>query len=179
MKIASVVVTLGFLALGGPFATGDASDISLQANLDGFGQVPPVITTGMGSFKARINTNGTITYTLTYSQLAGTGEVNFADIHFGQKQNTGGIIFFLCANQVTEGGITVPPGTPQCHNGAGTSTVTRTIGAESVVGPVAQGINANDLAAALKAIRSGLTYAQVHTVQFTGGEIRGQINQED
>ena len=32
---------------------------------------------------------------------------------------------------------------------------------------------------ALAAIRSGLVYAQVHTVAFANGEIRGQIEREE
>ena len=50
----------------------------------------------MGKFQARINPDKTISYTLQYSQLAETGAVIFADIHFGQKCNVGGIIVFLC-----------------------------------------------------------------------------------
>src|SRR6267378_4059060 len=70
---------------------------------------PPVITTGTATFKARINHDGTITYKLSYSKLAGTGEVLFADVHFGQQQNTGGILFFLCANVATAPSQGVPP----------------------------------------------------------------------
>lgn len=149
----------------------------MQAHLNGFQQVPPVITTGTGKFNGSINADdGTITYTLQYSQLAGTGAVKFADIHFGQNQVNGGVILFLCSTD----NPAAPPGTPACPNGAGDGgTVTRTVGAESIVGPAEQGINAGDLAAALEALRSPLVYVQVHTVAFPKGEIRGQIQHEN
>ena len=39
----------------------------------------------------------------------------------------------------------------------------------------AQGIAAGEFAEVVKAIRAGVTYANVHTAAFPGGEIRGQI----
>jgi len=39
-----------------------------------------------------------------------------------------------------------------------------------------QGLDAGDFEAALRAIRSGSTYANAHTARFPGGEIRGQIH---
>src|SRR5512142_2970648 len=86
-----------------------------HADLNGFHQVPAVITTGRGNISLSTDDEaGTITYTLQYSQLAKTGEVRFADIHFGQSQANGGIIVFLCSNVTTAGGdqIPVPAGTP-------------------------------------------------------------------
>lgn len=178
-----VVAILGFLAFSASVPAAHSSpraDLnSRRADLNGFQQVPPVITTGTGKFNGNFYANR-ITYTLQYSQLTGTGAVNFADIHFGQKQVNGGIILFLCSNVSMVEGITVPTGTPPCPSGTGTgATVTRTVGAESIVGPAAQGISPGNLAAALKALRSGLVYAQVHTVAFPNGETRGQIDKEN
>jgi len=174
------VVSLSLLpALSVPLAA-DEEGTSLQAQLNGFGQVPPVITRGMGKFQASINPDGTVTYTLRYSRLTGTGAVNFADIHFGQEQVIGGIIVFLCSNVMIGGGVNVPPGTQTCPSGKGSgATLKGTIMADSIVGPAQQGINPGDLQAALAAIRSGLVYGQVHTVAFTNGEIRGQIEREE
>lgn len=52
----------------------------------------------------------------------------------------------------------------------------------NLVGPAAQGIaggatggTAAEFAEIITAIRAGLTYANVHTNKFPGGEIRGQI----
>ena len=87
-----------------------------QVELDGFHQVPPVLTTGTGTFSGFIHADGSISFVLTYSGLTAnppaadcqpgcnstsTRKVQFADVHFGQEQNTGGILFFLCSNQAT------------------------------------------------------------------------------
>src|ERR1700730_15766617 len=111
----------------------------------------------MATFKVRINHNGTITYKLSYAKLAGTGEVLFADVHFGQQQNTGGILFLLCANVATApspgvppqpgpspgttvpGTVNVPAGTQACPPGKG--TLTGTIRAADIVGAPVQGIS--------------------------------------
>jgi hypothetical protein len=53
--------------------------------------------------------------------------------------------------------------------------VTGTVEAADVIGPGGQGISAGEFAEFLRALRSGNTYANVHTVTFPGGEIRGQI----
>jgi hypothetical protein len=48
------------------------------------------------------------------------------------------------------------------------------------VSPVAtQGIAAGEFAEVVRAMRSGLTYANVHTAQSPGGEIRGQVSGDD
>ena len=47
--------------------------------------------------------------------------------------------------------------------------------AANVVGPIAQGIAAGNLAAILEMIRAGFGYANMHTARFPSGEIRGQI----
>jgi hypothetical protein len=53
--------------------------------------------------------------------------------------------------------------------------VTGTITAANVVGPTAQGFNVGDLAAVERAIKAGVTYANMHTAKFPAGEIRGQV----
>ena len=55
-------------------------------------------------------------------------------------------------------------------------TITGTITAANVTGPTTQGINIGDLDFALKAVRAGLGYVNMHTVNFGGGEIRGQVH---
>ena len=43
------------------------------------------------------------------------------------------------------------------------------------MGPADQGIAGGELDEALAAIRSGMTYANIHTVLYPAGEIRGQV----
>ena len=185
----AVVGFIGF-SMAGDTRAGDERPTICGAALDGFGQVPPVITTGMATFKVRINHNGTITYKLSYSKLTGAGLVRFTDVHFGQEQNTGGILFFMCSNVPTApsqgvpptapgvpGMVNVPMGTQTCP--ASKTTLTGTIKPADIVGAPVQGIAAGDLAAVVEALGSGLTYGQVHTELFTAGEVRGQIEVED
>jgi hypothetical protein len=48
-----------------------------------------------------------------------------------------------------------------------------------VIGPASQGIGPGDFGKLVDAIRSGVTYVNVHTPMFPAGEIRGQINNDD
>jgi CHRD domain len=65
-------------------------------------------------------------------------------------------------------------GKPDCP--ATTSgSVSGTITAANVIGPASQGVDPGDLAALETAIRAGVAYANMHTMKFPTGEIRGQI----
>ena len=76
--------------------------------------------------------------------------------------------FFFC------GGSTKP--TP-CPNVEG--TVEGDITAADMVGPNGQGIEPGSFAEILRAMRAGDAYANIHTTRWPGGEIRGQINDEN
>jgi hypothetical protein len=43
------------------------------------------------------------------------------------------------------------------------------------VGPAGQGIAAGEFDELVRAIKAGVTYANVHSEMFPGGEIRGQL----
>jgi hypothetical protein len=99
-------------------------------------------------------------FELTYSDLEGSPQA--AHVHFGQPMVNGGIVFFLCGGSE-----------PACPPSP--AAVTGTVVVGDILGPAEQGIAAQDIEAAVAAIRSGLTYVNVHTDMFTNGEIRGQI----
>ena len=65
-----------------------------------------------------------------------------------------------------------PAGTAACPVDGGTVSGVAT--AASVVGAADQGVLAGDLFAVQRAIRNGIAYANIHTTQFPGGEVRGQ-----
>ena len=134
-----------------------------RADLVGTEETPAIFTTGSGVFTARVLDNDTrIEFTLTYENL--TAPPLVAHVHFGQRSVAGGVSFFFCG-----GG-----GKPPCPASA-SGTVTGTVVAADVLGPVAQGIQPGDLPAILQMIRAGFGYANMHTPLHPGGEIRGQI----
>ncbi len=140
---------------------------SIQANLEGFQEVPAFSTNATGSFKAKIDeVAGSITFELSYTGLEGA--VTQAHIHVGQASVNGGVSAFLCTN-LGNG----PAGTQVCP--ASPATVTGTIQAADVIGPAGQGVSAGEFGELIRAIRAGASYANVHSTLSPGGEIRGQI----
>ena len=86
----------------------------------------------------------------------------------------GGISAWLCGTDALPG----PTGTPRCPD-ARSGTISDTIVAADVIGPAGQGIAAGEFNELVAAIRAGRAYANVHSGKFPGGEIRGQINDDD
>jgi CHRD domain len=141
--------------------------------LTGYQEATPagVSSSGSGTFSATIDDSAsppTISYTLTYIGLSAPAIVSH--IHFGNRYDSGGVSVFLCGGG---GKPACPPGTTS------EATVTGTITPADVVGPAGQGIGAGDFDKLVDAIRSGVTYVNVHTSTFPAGEIRGQINNDD
>ena len=133
-----------------------------SANLGGENEVPPINTAGSGEFRMQ-NVDGNITFSLSFSDLSSNLAV--AHLHFAPTKVSGGVMIFLCGG----GG---QPACPATTSG----TITGTITAANVTGPGGQGITAGDLDSAFEAVREGLAYANMHTANFGGGEIRGQVH---
>jgi hypothetical protein len=155
--IASVVATTA--VAGG--------DKELRTRLTGFQEVPAVSTDASGNFKAHVHASGQeIQYELSYADL--TGAVQQAHIHLGQRAVNGGISVFLCSN-LGNG----PAGTQPCPPAP--ATISGTITPAEVVGPADQGIDPMEFDELVRAIRAGVTYVNVHSETFPGGEVRGQL----
>ena len=150
--------------------TGSAlADGRVTANLRGFEEVPAISSFGSGSFDGDISDdNSEIDYHLDYFNLG--SNVTQAHIHFAQKGVNGAIVIFLCSN-LGNG----PAGTQACPTENG--EISGTITSANVLAVAGQGIAAGQLGEILRAMRraGGVTYVNVHTVQFPGGEIRGQL----
>jgi hypothetical protein len=159
---AVAVVATGSVAL----ANGDGGKNSFRAVLNGYNEVVgpgSISTTGHGIFRARIDEDAqTITYTLTYSELE--NPATQAHVHFAQRHVGGGVIYFLC------GGGDKPP----CPSPGG--TVTGVVDPTDIIGPTSQGIEPGSFAEAVRAMRAGATYANVHSTRWGAGEIRGQLS---
>ena len=157
---ASLLVAL----VGGSFALAkDDKRGGVRAKLIGYNEVPSVSTAAKGQFRATIGQdNRTIEYELSFEHIEG-GTAVAGHIHLGQRHTNGGVSAFLCG-----GGDK-----PACPSPGG--TVKGTIDAADVIGPAVQGIAAGQIDELVRAIRAGATYANVHSTNFPGGEIRGQL----
>jgi hypothetical protein len=161
MKRLLMIVPLALLALwalSGSTLADDSSNTT-RARLSGFQENLPKLTDGHGTITLRLH-GSSIDYTLTYSGL--TSRVLFAHIHFAERPLNGAVVAFLCG-----GG-----GKPPCPT---SGTVTGTITAADVVAVPDQNVAAGDFPGLLRIVRSGDAYANVHTMNFPAGEIRGQI----
>jgi hypothetical protein len=127
---------------------------------------PPV-----SSFRARISeSREEISYRLRYADLE--GNITQAHIHLGGAAQSGGIRMFLCSTLADP-----PAGTPACPAAPG--EVSGTLEPRDVIGPAEQGIDPGEFDELVDAIRAGVTYANVHTSKYPGGEIRAQLEGDD
>ena len=144
-----------------------AQEGTAKTALRGFNEVPAISTAGGGLFEATISEDGqSMDYTLSYRNLKGT--VTQAHLHYAQPDVNGAIIIFLCSN-LGNG----PAGTQACPPHP--AEIQGTITAEDVLAVAGQGIPAGSIFGAIRGIRGGVVYANVHTTLFPGGEIRGQL----
>jgi hypothetical protein len=154
----AIAAVMGNL-LAAPIANSQTERFS--ARLGGENEVPPINTAGSGEFLMEI-VDSNITFSLTFSDLS--SDLSVAHLHFAPTKVGGGVMIFLCG-----GG-----GQPDCPV-ATSGTITGTITAANVTGPTTQGIDVGDLDSALEAVRTRLSYVNMHTTNFASGEIRGQV----
>jgi hypothetical protein len=160
------VVLLGAIAIAATAAVAHNDNGKGKARLDSYQELPTLSTTGTGSFRIRVRSDG-LHYKLSYKDLS--SNATQAHIHFGRTGIAGGIIAFLCG----------PAGAsdkPVCPPTGG--TVEGVIDMADIIGPANQGIAPTELAEVIKALRKGAVYANVHTTTFPGGEIRGQVGND-
>jgi hypothetical protein len=157
----AILVALAGTSLALAARRDDGNGQRFAAHLIGYNEVPSLNTPGHAELALTV-TSSTISFTLTYADL--TGPPGAAHIHVGQPGVNGGVSVYFC------GGGGKPPCPP-----SNSGTVTGSISAADVVGPVAQGFTPGDIAPVIAALRAGFTYANMHTAKFPGGEIRGQI----
>jgi hypothetical protein len=142
---------------------------TFRIGLTGFEEVPSISSGATGEFHARISRDEkSISYELSYAGLE--GDVRQSHIHFGQKSVNGAITVFLCQTTFNPDPTGLAPTCPQEGTVSGTLVAANMTGAA-----VAQGIAAGEFAELVKAIRARRAYANVHSLKFPGGEIRGQI----
>jgi hypothetical protein len=160
--VAGLVAALVATLVGSQAVAGGGGD-DFEAALSGYKETPQTLSSpGFGSFEAELDEDPeALSFELTFGGTPTAASA--AHIHLGARATTGGVSAFLCG-----GG-----GKPACPPDGG--TVTGTITPADVIGPAAQGIAAGEFDELIAAMRAGATYANVHTAQYPGGEIRGQI----
>jgi len=171
---AAVVGVAGFT--GAALAGGNGRDFA--TDLSGFEEVSSISTTGGGSVEAAVNRAGTeIRYTLRYDHLEGT--VQQSHIHFAQEGVNGPIVVFLCTN-LNNGRAGVTPTCPTELPGEVTGVLTEddVSTTPASANAITQGIEAKAFAELVRAMRAGVTYANVHSTKWPAGEIRGQFDHE-
>lgn len=165
-----LLVSAMFLpALGDP---GSAQQVRAERLLGG-NENPPVISDGSGRFRARL-LDDRIRFRLSYDVASEGSDVLQAHLHIANPGNNGGIVAFLCSN------VEMPPAIqPDCPDSPG--EVSGDIFAGDVMevtsGPPDEVviIEAGDLEGLQRLIDQGSVYANVHTDDHMGGEVRGQL----
>jgi CHRD domain len=169
---ATVVGVAGFTAAA--TVAGDQKR-SFETDLNGFEEVPSVSTTGGGQVDAEVSRDGTeMRYTLRYRNLEGA--VLQSHIHFGQEGVNGGIVVFLCSN-LGNGTVRTPACPPPPAEVTGVLTAEDVSTTAAAAGARTQGIGEREFDEFVRAMRAGVTYANVHSDRWPGGEIRGQFDQ--
>ena len=162
IAVAGGIVVLGVAGVAVALAVNKPN---VKGTLSGYQEVPAISTEASGKFEAKVpKGGGPIRYELRYRGLP---EVTQAHLHFAQKGVNGDIVVFICSNLMGP-----PPGTPACP--AGSATLTGAATADDVLA-TDQGIAAGELDEVKRAVRAGAVYANVHSTEFGGGEIRAQL----
>lgn len=172
--LVALVVALATVGAGAlvtvAVADNDDDSTRVRVRLTGYQEDPmPISTAARGEFKMRWDKESDeIRYRLEYEDLE--GDVTQAHIHFGGKAQSGGITAWLCDTAAVPAPPTVDP--PTCP---AEGSVRGTIEADDVVGPAAQGIDPGEFDELLDAIQAQTTYVNVHSSEYSSGEIRSQL----
>jgi hypothetical protein len=192
-KLIEAAMVAGVVALWGGIAHADgaaANSEEFSARLSGFqelgalnAETGAILTDGTGTLQLDLDKKSQMaTYTLTFSNLSAA--VTQSHIHFGKVHVPGGIFVWLCQTTAKPAPPAVAGTTPSCPTAGG--SVSGTITSSSIISPAItatqltdQGITANDFDVLTDALNSNTAYANVHTMNFPAGEIRGQIRSDD
>lgn len=168
-QLSYVSLVIGLLLALSTFSVSANDGDKLRAKLVGRQEVPAVSTAATGEFEARIESDNTISFKLSYEGLEGAVAPvapTQAHIHVGQRNVNGGVTVFLCGGP-----------RPACPPSP--ATVEGKITAADIIALPTQELPAGAFDELVRALRSGLTYANVHTPGSPGGEIRGQIRADN
>ena len=162
--IATTAVLLILVAVSATAATTTISSYAqtipsiFHATLEGEEEVPPVDSDAKGAAIFRTSNDGTeLNYRLIVANIE---DVTAAHIHLAPRGENGDIVAFLFDPEEPTEGRT---------NGV---LASGTITSEDLIGP----LEGSTLSELIDEMEAGNTYVNVHTVEHTSGEIRGQIS---
>jgi CHRD domain len=164
----SLASTALLLVLGNLAA---AQQIKRAEKLLGGNENPPVVTDATGNFRAELFADR-IEYRLRYDVAAPDSDVTQAHLHIANPGNNGNIAAFLCSN--APGATPACPPSPGVVEGEIVAADVREV--TDVEDPTVTILEAEDLDGLARLIRQGSVYANVHSVDHPGGEIRGQLS---
>lgn len=168
LRQASLVLA-GLFVLAGALQADGRWHRVIGARLVPTEEVPALSTPARGQIWLSIDGRSEVVrYELEYRGIESA--VTQAHIHIAQPGVNGGIMVWLCGSATNPG----PAGTPPCPEAPGGS-VSGELTPAQVIGPPGQGIAAGEFAEFARAVINGVGYANVHSAQFGGGEIRGQL----
>jgi len=179
LVFATLVVLLIPLAL---WAKDSKESEAIHAHPDGYQVVPTQNSSGMSTFRARVDRQAkTIEYELSWQNLK--GDILQSHIHFGRRATNGDIVAFLCTNLGNTPSSATPA--PTCE-GPREGMVKGVLRAGDIVAvafggilPAQQLLPFQDFDELANAIDAGATYVVVHTKAQPPGELRGQIRGEE
>jgi FlaG/FlaF family flagellin (archaellin) len=145
------LITAVIVAAAVPVGLAGAASTTLRASLNGSSEVPKTTSKAAGTGQFTVASDGkSIRYRLTASGLSGTPQA--AHLHLGNPGQAGGVMISIA---------TKPFSLPR--------TGRLTASQFSATGSV------KTFAQAIRAVRAGRTYVNIHTLKFPAGEIRGQV----
>lgn len=129
-------------------------------SLSGAEEVPPVATNAAGTAELKVggsSTNSTLSYRVTVKDI---DNVTAAHLHLAPKGSNGPVV------------VTLYNATAPADDFPGGVLAEGIITSDMLTGPMT-GMGVDDL---VDKIRAGEIYANVHTTEYPGGEIRGQFD---
>ena len=153
-------------------ADGASAQVRRAEALRGSNENPPVISDGSGNFRAE-RVGDQIEFRLRYDlppeDGGGENDVTQAHLHIENPGNNGGIVVFLCSNLGNE-----PDGVTSRECPPSPGVVEDVIVADDVI-EIAGIIEAGDLDGLFRLMSQGGVYANAHSNDHPGGEVRGQV----
>jgi hypothetical protein len=157
-RLLTMFLLVFLLALATAVAAQPSVSENFHAHLSGGEEVPPADTRATGQTIFELRPDG-LHYKLIVANIQ---NVTMAHIHLAPAGQNGPVVVWLYPDE--------PP--PQLIPGRFSGVLAEgIITSDDLVGLLADA----DLDALLAEIRAGNAYVNVHTTQFPGGEVRGQI----